>query len=303
MPLQEKINRLKNLMYVRPEHPAIDFLEVDFSSAVDELVNKRKGKLFLNLYSSEEIIELFNEMGITEKILDIGFSNLEIVISGDSPFDHRLRLYSKESKEQSEKNLLMELVVKEGIFEPKKIFVEEFRVRSPRMLMIEWLGFQNPKAKFDEKRPRLPGQKFPGLGILMELEAVLARICKRIGYEGVIDVPEYYHGALMYSPKFFFYDPQMQGMLGAMIRDFANIPLDRASTAVLLRCVKNKATGEFVEWSPGEQIMPVSEKMKKYFKSDGYHELMLKAMSENSFVIDSEKLKKELSSEANKYVI
>ncbi len=287
-------------MYVRPERPAIDFLEVDFSGAVDELVNKKKGNLFLNLYSSEEIVDLFREMGITKKISNIGFSNLEIVISGDSPFDHRMRLYSEEN---SEKNLLMELVVKEGIFEPKKIFVEEYKVKNPRMLMIEWLSFQNPKAKFDEKRPRLPGQKFPGLGILMELEGVLFHICKRIGYEGVIDVPEYYHGALMYSPKFFFYDPQMQGMLGAMIRDFADIPLDRTSTAVMLQCVKNKATEKFVEWSPGEQILPVSEKMKKYFISDGYHELMLKAMSENSFVIDSAKLEKELSSEANKYLV
>ncbi len=300
MTLQDKINRLKNLMYVRPQRPAADFLELDFSGAVDELLYKKKGDLFLNLYSSEELLDLFDRMGISRKITACGFPDIGIRISGENPFDHRLRLYSEGG---GESQLLMELVVKEGIFEPKRIFVEDFEFKNIRMLMIEWLSLQNPRAKFDKKRPRLPGQKFPGLGILMDLERVLMCICERLGYEGVIDVPEYFHGALMYSPKFFFYDPEMEGKLHAMMRDLKDIPLATASAAVLLNCVINEATGEFFDWSPGEQILPISEKMKNYFQSDRYDDLVLKARSENSFSLDIDKLERELESEDNKLLI
>ena len=300
MTLQDKINRLKNLMYVRPQRPAADFLELDFSGAVDELLYKRKGDLFLNLYSPEELLNLFDRMGISRKITACGFSNIGMKISGENPFDHRLRLYSEAD---GKSHLLMELVVKEGIFEPKRIFIEDFVFKNIRMLMIEWLSLQNPRAKFDVKRPRLPGQKFPGLGILMDLESVLVHICERLKYEGVIDVPEYYHGALMYSPKFFFYDPEMEGKLHAMMRDLKDVPLVTASAAVLLNCVMSEATGEFFDWSPGEQILPISDKMKNYFQSDRYNDLALKAKSENSFSVDMDKLKRELESEDNKLLI
>lgn len=300
MTLQEKINRLKNLVYVKPVRPAVDFLELDFNGAVDELVDKKRGDLFLNLYSSDELMGLFHDMGICRKISSCGFSNLEIKISGDNPFDHRMRLYSEEGGESA---LLMELVVKEGIFEPKKTFVKNFELKNLRMLMIEWLSLQNPKGTFDNKRQRLPGQKFPGLGILMDLEGVLVCICKRLGYEGVVDIPEYYHGALMYSARFFFYDPEMEGKLCAMMRDLADLPLARASVAVMLNCLIDRTTGEFVNWSPGEQILPISKKVKEYFESDEYRELSLKSKSENSFFVDTEKLERELLSEENKYLI
>ena len=197
----------------------------------------------------------------------------------------------------------MELVVKEGIFEPKRSFIEGFELKNLRMLMIEWLSLQNPKGTFDDKRQRLPGQKYPGLGILMDLERVLVCICERLGYEGVVDVPEYYHGALMYSPSFFFYDPGMEGKLRAMMRDLADLPLARASVAVMLNCLVDKNSGEFVGWSPGEQILPISEKVKSYFKSDEYRELSLKSKRGSSFFVDTEKLERELLSEENKYLI
>ncbi|MBN1571718.1 MAG: hypothetical protein JW984_00805 [Deltaproteobacteria bacterium] len=300
MTLQDKINRLKNLMYVRPQRPAVDFLELDFGGAVDELIYKKRGGLFLNLYSSEELLDLFCEMEINDKISECGFSNIKMKISGENSFDHRLRLYSEWDGKDV---LLMELVVKEGIFEPKKTFIEDFSFRNVRMLMIEWLSLQNPNAKFEKNRPRLPGQKFPGLGILMDLERVLVCICERLGYEGVVDVPEYFHGALMYSPKFFFYDPEMEGKLRAMMRDLKDIPLATASTAVLLNCVINEVTGEYVDWSPGEQILPISREIEDYFKSDGYRDLVLRAEMENSFAVDNGKLEMELESEVNKFLI
>jgi hypothetical protein len=298
--LQDKINRLKNLMYVRPQRPAVDFLGINFSGAVDELLYKKKGGLFLNLYSPEELMDLFCEMGINDRITACGYSNIRMKISGENSFDHRLRLYSGEGGEDI---LLMELVVKEGIFEPKKSFVEGFGFKDMRMLMIEWLSLQNPRAEFEKEKPRLPGQKFPGLGILMDLERVLVCICERLGYEGVVDVPEYFHGAIMYGPRFCFYDPQMEGKFHAMVRDLKEVPLATVSTAVLLNCVINEATGEYVDWSPGEQILPISKRMAAYFESDGYRDLVLKAEGENSFVLDNGKLEVELESEADKFLV
>ena len=63
------------------------------------------------------------------------------------------------------------------------------------LLRIEWLLMQNPRARFTAQRPRLPGQKHPGLGLLADVIALLIVACDRLQLGGLLFVPAHYHTA------------------------------------------------------------------------------------------------------------
>jgi hypothetical protein len=289
-----KLNRLKNLIYVRPLLDDTAPLEIDVGDIWQDLEQKVGSSLFMNYYSQRSLMNLFEKAGIVKRLSHLGLSNLNIVVDRRDPFEHRMRLYAGE---RAHDTLLMELVVKEGVFRPKQQYVDGFTFDDLHMLMIEWLNLQNPRGTFTDERPKLPGQKYPGLGILKNLEGVMLEFCEKLNFEGILDIPEHYHGALMYSPKFFFFNPQMQGKLRAMMRDLSQFPLEQVSHAVELGCVINRGRGEFERWSPGEQILPVSERFVSYFSSTAYGEIVSKVEQRNSFAIDWLKLRDKLSTQ------
>ena len=79
----------------------------------------------------------------------------------------------------------------------------ELRVRRDRasvpdmeVLYVEWLLLQDPRAEFGE-RPRLPGQEYPGLGLLREMVALLVVVCEQLGMDGILFVPAHYYMAAL----------------------------------------------------------------------------------------------------------
>lgn len=297
MTYRDKLNRLKDLIYIRPilttsSQPLdIDITDANFSECYDQLVHKVGGELFLNRFSPRDLMAIFEEVGIPGKLKSMSISDLNISVDRNDLYLHKMRLYTGEEVRE---NLLMELVVKEGVFKPKKLPVPGFSFEDLRILMIEWMSLQNPKRRFTEERPRLPGQRYPGLGILRNMEAVLVRFAREQGHEGIMDIPEHFHGALMYSTKLSFFNPLMQGKFEAMVRDLKDTPMERVSYAVSLGCVLNTSSGQYETWEPGEQILPVSRRLMEYFSSEGYRELALRARWQNTFTIDLPKLEKEL---------
>ncbi len=292
MKLSGKLNRLKSLVFIKPTLDIPYSLDVDLKDVWESFDKKEGSEFFLGVYSPKDLMELLHNEGIIEKLHKMGFLDLEVVVDRRHPFEHRMRLYDGKD---FEKGLLMELVVKEGIFQPKQNFVEGFSFDDLIMLMIEWISIQNPRSVFSDNRPRLPGQRYPGLGVLRDLEGVMMRIIQRLDFEGILDVPEHFHGAVMYSPRFFFFNPEMQGRFEAIARDLLTSPLATVSYAVELGCVINRSTGKIEEWSPGEQILPVSKRLRDYFASDQYREKVREAKERNSYIVDRSKFKEEFT--------
>ena len=293
-----KLNRLKELIYQRPFADSSSEIQIDVSDVADQLFKKSgAGSHFLNTYTEEALFEICNEYGLYDALIDRGFSDLHLDIELRDLFEHRIRIVARNHERipppVDRGYLLLELLVKEGIFMPKKPPVGMLKDSDIRLLMIMWLSLENPTLSFTDDRPRLPGQRHPGLGVLKYLEDVLRRFAGDLRVEGIVDVPEHYHGALMYSPLFFFFSPPMQGTFEAMSRDIMSHGLVIASYAVALDCVIDEKTGKYLSWDPGEQILPVSGRLKDYFNSPEYREIVEETRRDRSFHVDMEKYQRE----------
>lgn len=287
-----KINRLKSLIFIKPAMNDSLFVEIEPRELRNQLAYKAKKGFFLNRFERAELLRLLGKEGVSVKLKEMGFTDHLLVIDLRAPFEHRIRMYDRAKKNG---NLLVELVVKEGIFEPNRDMVSSFFPDDVFLLMIEWLCLQNPRKIFNAEQRRLPGQKYPGLGVLKNFEGFLKYICSETGCEGILNIPEYYHGALMYSARFFFLVPEIQGRFEALKRDLESISLDRASYAALCGCVLNRATGDYETWEGNEQLLPLTERLMDYFASADYRGRVKRAREESSFHIDEEKFVREAS--------
>ncbi len=125
------------------------------------------------------------------------------------------------------------------------------------MLYIHWLSLRNPRARFSERRPRLPGQEVPGLGMARETATMLMRMAVRLGLSGMVFRPSHFHLAYSARHSFAFVDPDRQGRFEAMVRDLADLPLLEATQLVAEgRVLMN---GQPYAWEADEMAYWLSE--------------------------------------------
>ena len=129
----------------------------------------------------------------------------------------RMRLYGEADAKE---HLLVELIL------------EKRRIAGADVLYVHWMSLRNPRAQFSERRPRLPGQDVPGLGLAREAGSMLARMAVRLGLAGVVIRPAHYHMAYAARHEFAFLDPARQGRFEALVRDTAGLPLLATTTAM-----------------------------------------------------------------------
>lgn len=251
---------------------------------------------FLGMYDEKQIMGMLKKAGIMEILSGRGYKDLVVSVSRQDNYTSRLYV-DFDSKEEKETRLI-EVVVREAVFRPKQSFVKGFEFQEGlSILLIEWLALQDPRASFTPDKPRLPGQEHPGLGGLKNMQGVLYSLGRKIGKDAIIDIPEYYHAAViyarlyseLYSRKYSFFSPFEGGQLQAMIRDFRGKPLADVSFAVALDCLLDGKTGEPARWMPSEQVYPISEKLHRYFARKEYKDIVEKTMRERSFTMDWEK--------------
>jgi hypothetical protein len=64
-------------------------------------------------------------------------------------------------------------------------------------------------TKSGKYKKQLPGQKYPGLGVGYEFHKMLITLAEEAGRDGLMDVPEHFHNAVMYHEGgFHFVSPQ-----------------------------------------------------------------------------------------------
>jgi hypothetical protein len=259
----------------------------------DELFSSHR---FLGMYDEKQIMDMLTKAGMVKILYKRGYRDLVINISQQDNYTYRL--YVDFASKEEENTRLIELIVREGIFRPKKTFVQGFDFEEGlSMLLIEWLALQDPRSVFSDERPRLPGQAYPGLGGLKNMQSLLYDFGKATGKDAIIDIPEYYHAAVIYtrlyseiySLAYSFFSPIDSGQLQAMIRDFKGVSLADVSFAVTFDCLLNARTGEPAYWKPSEEIYPISRKLHKYFNLKEYKDIVHETMNELSFTMDWDK--------------
>ena len=272
--------------------------DITYSVAPDPLAKKEdlfESSRFLGTYDEEQIMRILDKVGIIRILHKRGYRNLIISISKHDNYTSRLYVNFDTLEKETR---LIELIVREGIFRPKENFVDGFDFSEGlSMMLIEWLALQDPKAPYNPGKPRLPGQLYPGLGGLKNIQGMLHLFGESMGKDAIIDIPEFYHAAVIYSRMYSeiysrmysFFSPIDAGQLQAMIRDLSDRPLAEVSFAITCDCLLNARTGEKVQWRPSEQVYPISRKLKNYVEHKQYHALVENTLNELRFSLDWEK--------------
>lgn len=218
-------------------------------------------------FDGDWVLERLGAAGFLSALARRGFPRPLLAMDCGNPQDQRIFLYADEPRRE---RLLFETRLEIRSFHPSKPLGPFTRDDVFRMLVIHWLVLSDPDRGFDFRRPRLPGQQRPGLGLLGESLSLLSSIGRELLIDGVLDVPDHYHTALFYSRLMRFFDPRVEGRFQAMARDLAGVPLALASEAIREGALVDAATGEPVEWRAEEQILPTHGPLRRYFRSRAY---------------------------------
>jgi GNAT superfamily N-acetyltransferase len=209
---------------------------------------------------------LWNELrtaGILEGLARKGHSDVSLDLEA-SAGEHRLRVFGRGSRES-----LVDLRLSENaIVLPEDETDTDAGVLS--VLQITWLSLQDPGAPFTADKPRLPGQRHPGLGVGRALIARLLAWASGWGKDGLVNLPMYFHNASLYAAVFDFVSPRRQGRFEALRRDLAPLSLADASAAVTEERVVEHPGGRPFRWEAGEMLAPLTERARSHAGSSGY---------------------------------
>jgi acetoin utilization deacetylase AcuC-like enzyme len=188
------------------------------SEDIEEALGLRpsRQRLLLGFYTASGLELALHRYGILEHLARLGYQDFRVGFDLGGAGE-RLRLTGAS---EGRTHLLVEAVL------------EKRRCLGAPVLYIHWLSLRNPRAQFSERRPRLPGQEVPGLGLARESGTMLALMALRLGLAGVVFRPAHYHSAYSARHHFTFVDPHRQGRFEALVRDLAHLPLLEATSLV-----------------------------------------------------------------------
>lgn len=195
----------------------------------------RKSKA-LGYYTAEGIEYALDRYGLLFQLRRLGYEQFQVRVDSTGTGD-RMQLFGHA---MNTKHLLIENVV------------EKQHIGDHDVLYIHWLTLRHPLAHFTEKRPQLPGQDVPGLGMAREMSELELRIAIRLGFTGLAFRPGWYHMAFAARARFQFVDPQRQGRFLAMLRDLGRRPL----LEVTLACAEGRVrmNGDAYTWEADEMV-------------------------------------------------
>lgn len=242
------------------------------------------GELFLNRFTESEMRAMIRETGLGARLSKLGYRRLSISIGRDENMHHRLRIFSARSLPEQ---CLVDLRLSEIVLMPR------WRVlpRALNVIGIEWMSAVHPLGSFTKKRPRLPGQRYPGFGFLPFLVDLMERIGRAASRDAVMAVPDHAHLAAIYSPFFRFLDPAKEGFLRGVLRGPGAPSLGDFAWGFATGAMLDKKTGEPVLYEPGEQLLPLSKPVNEYFASAEYASRADKATREREFILDVPSMK------------
>lgn len=221
-------------------------------------------QLFLGHLSQHETELVLEWTGILEHLRRRGFSNPVLTFDCGESSGDTLRIFSDRNRSE----LLMELRVR----------YDRHSIPSMELLSLEWLLLQNPRSSFTKLRP-LPGQTYPGLGLLGEVASLLILLCDRLRLDGLIFVPSHFHLAVKGKKYLRFVDPVDEAWFRAVYRAVEDLPLAEASTAVSRSRIVDAASGRPTEWHPMSMVLPISDQLHDLVEGEAY-ELAVQQASE-----------------------
>jgi len=250
--------------------------------------------LFLGKYSEDGIKFIMERFGLDRQARRLGLRHLEVAVDTKDPYRHRLTIYNGRHRDKD--HIVMDFVARYQHLVPKDIDAENEYSHRLKVLMVEWLLLQNPRTEFTGRKPQLPGQHFPGLGLGDQLMALFTLMGRHLQVDGIINVPEYYHTGLMFSRRFVFLSPHVQAHVLQVAQDlWKKYRLAVIAWASATESLINIKTGHPQIWEPRRQIIPIQSQLRQYFKSEAYTGIAQNLQEEKLFALDEEKLRDAFS--------
>ncbi|MCO4745846.1 MAG: histone deacetylase [Proteobacteria bacterium] len=193
----------------------------------------------LGTYTVDGVEAALQAYGFLEPIRRLGYRDLDVKLEVGGAFD-RLTL-------TGEAKGLRHVLVEAS--------VAREHLNGHVFLLVNWFTLRHPIGQFSERRPRLPGQEVPGLGLSKEAVLLFERVAKRLALDGVLIRPAGFHIAWSARRAFVFLDAHRDGRFVAMCRD-----LVEAQGHSVLQASKATAegrvrlNGEAYAWEPTAMV-------------------------------------------------
>ena len=211
---------------------------------------------FLDYFSKVGIELILERFGILQQLRARGFKAPVVHLELEHPLGQTLKIFGGADRRE----LLVEL----------RVHRSTRAVMGCDVLEIEWLLLQNPREKFAGSRAPLPGQQYPGLGMLREIFGWLVVVSETLGLDGIVFRPSHYHVAALSHRYTRFLDPAAEALMRALERVLAGVALEPASRAVEEGRVVDVATREPVRWEGWTLALAATERLRERTEGDAY---------------------------------
>ncbi len=217
-------------------------------------------KKFLGRYSIHFLEHVLEKFGVYRKLREQSLTDLELELDLYHSDGQRMVLKGASKSDPEHKKLLGEIVVSSQM------------LRGLCLLRIEWFFMQNPFRELSENEIAFPEQNYPGLGISQNIQTLLCYLAKSLHWDGLLNVPSYFHVAMISSRSFQFLDPKIQARHLLLKTLLGPYPLPLATRILIEKRVSNM-DGEILNWIPSSQILPLSQEAKSIFRSEAYNKI------------------------------
>lgn len=271
--LSHVLSRMERFRPARADSTIGDGWSLDEDELRMTLLEHRPAPLLFNKVTATRVMQDLEEHGILERIRRLGYTSPRPEFSGGDPFEARFRLFA-DHPDAAAPCLLIDVRTHQGEFHATSPFDgSKIEVRA---LILEWINLQDPAHPLPRHRLALPGQIHPGLGVFRRAYQLTLRYLRETDFDVVLNIPEYFHNAVLYSRDFKFFLAHHEGRLIAMKRDLLGKGLARVSHALSADVGGKGPHVELIEdsrrvcWTSAEQVLPLSHSMKQYFRDVRY---------------------------------
>jgi hypothetical protein len=255
---------------------------------VEPSSSKKDRNTFLGFYSREGMELVLEQYGLAGQLQKKNVGDLSVTIGRIEGRYDVLRVNSSKSPHS-----LIEMVAHVAPLSPNVQKLVSTGDRS--FLHVKWLRMQNTLIETPPDKLLLPGQSFPSLGIGREMMVLIMLMCVRLNLDGVLELPERLHNAALYFRRFRFIDPEMQGILTAILRDTVDRNLGDLAWGMEAGLLTHVESGKTFRWIPREQVLARTGPVLEFLESEEYRTRAREAMERNHFSLSRGDLAQELA--------
>jgi len=238
-------------------------------------------------------------------ICDCFVRHKDLVYHGLHAYQEMARLADPESRENMLRNHtytgLHDISMEEAA--QLRDFLHKHFEKPVLVTHIDWICLQNPRIPFQDNRPPLPGQKYPGLRAAKKVMVLLEKTAQRRQRDALSNTPDQFFNAFIYQARGWRYvNPAFEGFFSAVVSDLTSnlvtLGLAPVAWAFFLGHVSRRtdpndpSKTERVAWNPmEEQLYATNTRMTEYFSSKAYLDIVeqYKTRYQGHFFIDWEK--------------